>query len=364
MRIFKNVRKIAILRANALGDFIFTLPAIKAIKNRFPQSEIVLLGKQWHKEFLMNRRSDIDRVEVVPKYPGVGEPEDYKPNEKELNSFFLKMRREKFDLAFQLHGGGKNSNPFIKRLNAKINLGLKTDDAEPLDISLSYIYFQHEVLRYLEVAALAGADPADITPTLNPSPGDIANTRKYLGKRNQRLAILHPGASDPRRRWPLDKFAKTGNELAKNGCQVIITGNKEEENITTELQNMLPAKTLNLAGLLDLGGLVGLISQTDVLVSNDTGPLHLAMAMGTPSVGIYWCGNMINAGPFFRRRNRPLISWKLTCSQCGKHIIYQGIKNCQHMESFVSDVKSEDAINASLELLSLRETVKSKWLSS
>ena len=84
------IKKIAVLRANALGDFIFILPALQALKDSFPDVEIVLLGKKWHDEYLTGRPSNVDRVVVVPPYPGVGAAYDYEVNEEELNRFFCR----------------------------------------------------------------------------------------------------------------------------------------------------------------------------------------------------------------------------------------------------------------------------------
>src|SRR5258708_31084265 len=67
-----GVRKIAVLRANALGDFILTLPALEALRAAYPHAEIVLLAKKWHAAFLANRPGPVDRVVVVPPYGGVG----------------------------------------------------------------------------------------------------------------------------------------------------------------------------------------------------------------------------------------------------------------------------------------------------
>src|SRR2546430_14707651 len=68
-----GVRRIAVLRANALGDFIFALPALEALRAAYPQAEIVLLAKKWHATFLQGRPGPVDRVIVVPPYPGVSE---------------------------------------------------------------------------------------------------------------------------------------------------------------------------------------------------------------------------------------------------------------------------------------------------
>src|SRR5690554_1331687 len=106
-----NVKKIAILRANALGDFVFVLPALQALKETYKEAEIVYLGKAWHKEFLAGRPGPIDRVITIPKCNGLPREFDKVENETEVKSFFQQMQEESFDIAFQMHGGGKHSNP-------------------------------------------------------------------------------------------------------------------------------------------------------------------------------------------------------------------------------------------------------------
>ena len=99
-----GVAKIAVLRANAVGDFLFALPALEALRHAYPSAEIVLLGRAWHSGFLHGRPGPVDRVETVPQWHGVSEEVGVDPG-----GFFERMRREHFDLALQMHGGGKNS---------------------------------------------------------------------------------------------------------------------------------------------------------------------------------------------------------------------------------------------------------------
>ena len=146
-----NIRKIAVLRANVLGDFLFALPAFTALRETYPQAEIVLLGLPWHQAFLANRPGPIDRVVVVPHDPGVRE--DATPDSAEHTRFFAAMHSEQFDLVVQIHGGGRNSNPFVQKLGARITAGLATEDAPRLDFTVPYVYYQSEVMRYLEVVA-------------------------------------------------------------------------------------------------------------------------------------------------------------------------------------------------------------------
>src|SRR5438094_146977 len=98
--IVPNVKKIAVLQAKAFGDFIVTLPALRAVKETYPEAELVYLGKPWHKEFLEGRPSPIDRVIVIPPLEGVrNEPGmNEKENKEALEAFFQHMQQEAFDI--------------------------------------------------------------------------------------------------------------------------------------------------------------------------------------------------------------------------------------------------------------------------
>ena len=84
------------------------------------------------------------------------------------------------------------------------------------------------------------------------------------------------------------------------------------------------------------------------MVGNDSGPFHLAAAVGAATVGVYWCGNLINAGPFTRTRHRPLASWRLDCPVCGTDCTRA---TCDHTASFVAGVSVEDVVEEALDLL-------------
>src|SRR5690348_10416996 len=100
-----EVRKIAVLRANALGDFIVTLPALEALRAAYPGAEIVLLAKPWHAALLEGRPGPVDRVVIVPPAHGVGIGPDEHEDPESLDAFFEAMEGERFDLALQLYGG-------------------------------------------------------------------------------------------------------------------------------------------------------------------------------------------------------------------------------------------------------------------
>src|SRR3712207_1467321 len=114
-RLIPEVRRIAVLRANQLGAFVMTLPAFAALRSAYPSAELVLLGAPLHAELLAGRPGSFaDRVEVVPFAHGVRGGGEEDPGA--LGRFFDKRREEVFDLALQLHGGGRWSNPFLRRV--------------------------------------------------------------------------------------------------------------------------------------------------------------------------------------------------------------------------------------------------------
>jgi ADP-heptose:LPS heptosyltransferase len=347
-----GVRKIAVLRANAIGDFIFTLPAFEALRAAYPQAEIVLLGQHWHNGFLANRPGPIDRVVVVPPSKGVygiaGREEETEEDPAELDRFFAGMRRESFDLAIQMHGGGRYSNPFVLRLGARFSVGMKTPEAPPLDRWIPYIYYQSEYLRYLEVVGLVGAKPVTVEPHIQVTGRDLAESLQAVPDTRRPLVVLHPGAGDPRRRWPAENFAALGDALAGEGALVLVTGTQVESDVAAAVITNMQVEAVNLCGRISLEALAGLFSRSQVVISNDSGPLHLAGAIGTPTVGIYWCGNSILAQPPLRKRNRLIISWRLECPVCGCSIIYSP---CKHIFSYVDEVKVEDVLEAAREFV-------------
>jgi ADP-heptose:LPS heptosyltransferase len=343
-----GVRKIAVLRANGIGDHIFALPALRALRDTYPQAEIALLGKPWHATFWRNRPGPIDRVIVVPPVPGVGEAEDYKPEVPAIAAFQQAMAAAAFDLGLQLHGGGRFSNPFLLALRPGLTAGLRAAGAAPLDRWLPYVYFQHEVLRFLEVVELVGARSCLLEPELALTPRDRDEAGPFLPPRP--FVVIHPGATDPRRRWPVEKLAVAGSQLARMGLDVVVSGDSADAGRARAVVEAMDAPAHSLAGQLSLGGLAALLASARLAISNDSGPLHLARAVGTPTAGIYWCGNYINAGPLHVGKHRAALSWRLECPSCGVNCISG---DCPHQDSFVADVDVEQVVSLAGELLNV-----------
>ncbi|MEH0819256.1 MULTISPECIES: glycosyltransferase family 9 protein [unclassified Micromonospora] len=351
-----DVRRIAVLRANALGDFIFALPALESLRAAYPEAEIVLLGAPWHAKLWRDRPGPVDRVLVIPPAPGIRDPGPDEPPAS-MDDFLERTAKEGIDLALQIHGGGGNSNPLINRLGARVTAGLRAEDAPPLDRWMRYVYYQHEVIRYLEVVALVGAPATTVIPTLAVTDADRAEARAVLGEPERPRVALHPGATDSRRRWPAARFGEVARSLHHDGYEVLVTGTPAERELVDEVVVAAGVPVRPQVGTLSLGGLAAAYAECALVVSNDTGPLHLAGAVGTSTVGIYWLGNLINGATPLRARHRPIASWTTHCPVCGVDCtpgIYPhrpGDGDCPHRDSFVTDVPVVEVLEAAAELL-------------
>ncbi|WP_075793688.1 glycosyltransferase family 9 protein [Massilia putida] len=341
-----DVRKIVVLRPGAVGDFVFALPALHALKQTYPEAELVLAGKAWHRTFLQGRPGPVDRVVEVPPVPGVAAPPDTAPDTDAIGRFVDAMRAERFDLALQMHGGGRYSNPFLLRFGARLTVGACALGVPLLDRWIAYREPGQRRLALLEIAGLAGADvrlPPAAQAEIALTAADRDEAAAIVPVRpGERLVLLQPGATDPRRRWPARAFAALGDRLARDGVCVAINGSADEAALVHDVATRMRAPAIDLAGRLSLGGLCGLLERTALLVSNDTGPLHLGLALGVPSVGIFWLTNLIEGMPLRPSALHAALAVRTRCPVCDKDNLHT---RCPHDVSFVADV-SVDEVDA------------------
>lgn len=347
-RTLENVRRIAVFRPNAVGDFVFSLPALRSLKNVYPKAELVYIGRSWHAEFLRDRPGPVDRVLVMPPSPGLGLPADQVVAPGPIDAFVAAARAEDFDMILQMYGGGHYSNPFCRKLGARLSAGLREEGAPALDRWLSYNALENRRLQLLEVAGLVGAGAWQPGPELCVTAADREGAERACPPLSAPLVLLQPGASDPRRRWPPESFAVVGDELAAEGACVAVHGTHSEAALVRAVRSSMRAPALDLAGKLSLSALCGLLSRTALVVSNDTGPLHLALAVGTPCVGIYWLTNLVESGPLRQSAHRAVLSRRTRCPVCGADN-YRS--RCAHNPSFVDDVLPDEVLTLCRQLL-------------
>lgn len=358
-RQIENVKKIAVLRAGSLGDLIVTLPCIFALRETYPEAEISLLGSPWQETFFVRGRSPVDRVIVVPPVKGIRSAVSDQDADIPVNDFLSRMQREKFDVVISLQGKGIAANPLIRQMGARVTVGTWTNGAAVPDRYVSYYYYQHEVLRYLEVAKLAGAGTSHIAPRIEVLEQDRREAEQR-GLTAERYVILNPMANDHRRMWPLNNYVSLADRLSERGYNVFFSGSSADSEDVDKLIGLLKLPAINACGL-TFGGLAALASGALLMIGPDTGPIHLAQAVGCPTAGIYWAPNLINWGPLFRNVHQPVVSWNLQCPVCGETPIdphpFEPRTSCSHEVSFVRDVAVDEVLNAALNLLSIHDDI-------
>ncbi|MCG2586856.1 glycosyltransferase family 9 protein [Massilia sp. TS11] len=343
-----DTERILVLRPNAIGDFMFALPALHALRLAYPAARIDLIGQDWHADFLQARPGPVDRVLRMPPYPGVGLAPAADVDPAPAEAFIAGIRAARYDLAIQLYGGGRYSNALVRAFAARLSVGAATPDAAPLDRMLYYSPFGCRRLELLRIVALAGAPPCLPDPELAVTEADLAAAAAALPPEpHERLVLVHPGVGDPRRRWPAARFAVVADALAARGARIVLSGGPQEQDLLREVGAAMRSQPARLRGPLSLSALCGLLARACMLVANDTGPLHMALALGKPVVGIFWLTNLIEGGPLRPERLRAALSLRSQCPVCGMENLRQ---RCAHDPSFVDDVRLEEVQTLALDL--------------
>lgn len=316
----ESVRRIAVFRALYLGDLLCAVPFFRALRRAWPAAEVTLIGLPWARAFV-RRCSYLDRFMAFPGFPGLW-PRPVRPDRVLAGLRALQARR--FDLVVNLHGGGLVSTIFCVLLGGRRTVGLYQQPEAPdlygLDLAVPYHTDRHEVQRLLAVATAMGCPPAGDHLEFAVLPVDRLRLRRRLrrwGLLAQPFVVLHPGAREASRRWPADRFAQVGAALAARGYRIVLTGTAEERPVTAAVQAALGGQALDLAGQLGLGDLAALLARSALVVSNDTGPAHLAVALDRPVVVVFGAADPRRWAPRETRRTR-VLSAPVSCRPCGR----------------------------------------------
>jgi ADP-heptose:LPS heptosyltransferase len=280
-------KRIIILRALYLGDLLCATPAFRALRSRFPDAEVTLIGLPWARDFV-ERLPSLDRLVLSPGFATLPEV----PFEPERTAaFFAACRAEGYDLAIQLQGSGRTTNELAAALGARCSIGFGTADDPWMTATEPWIEEENEILRCLRLMTLVGADVSDPALELPISEEELARGGLLLAgleSTGTPIVAMHAGAKDPRRRWPVERFAQVGDELIRRfGARIVLTGGPEDRSLAEEIQASMRGSSLDLTGKTDLGTFAAVLRRVDLLVSNDTGASHLAVATRTPSVVLF-----------------------------------------------------------------------------
>jgi ADP-heptose:LPS heptosyltransferase len=135
--------------------------------------------------------------------------------------------------------------------------------------------------------------------------------------------------------------------LAGMGAMIAVNGGADEAGLVSDVMEAMHHHAVDLSGRTSLSALAGLLERAALVVSNDTGPLHLALALARPCVGIYWLSNVIESAPLAQQRHRAAVSLRTCCPVCGEVNLS---RRCSHDVSFVDDVAFEEVADLAVSL--------------
>ena len=310
--------KILIVRLGALGDIIHALPAQQQIHRRFPDCEIHWLVEP-HYRGLLETVPGIHQVWTADTKRWRRQPR----TASALVHLVRALRRERFDLALDFQGLIKSA--FLARLSgAGRRMGFARERCREPAAAGFYTHkvrtsgVGHVIDLNLELAGTLGCagEPTARVPFRIPVQADRYVQQRLQAAGGGRPVLLNPGAGWPTKRWPARKFARLGSEIRRRlNLPVLFTYGPGEEDLVREIQDCsrpgtvasFPTSILQLAAL---------CRRACLMVAGDTGPLHLAVALGTPAVAVM--------GPSIARRNGPfhpedrIVKRYLYCSDCNK----------------------------------------------
>jgi ADP-heptose:LPS heptosyltransferase len=296
--------RIFVLRALQLGDMLCAVPALHALRATFPRAHVTLVGLPWAAELVDRYPTLLDDHLTFPGFPGI----DERPLDAVgLAEFVTRVSADPPDLAIQLHGSGVASNGFTALLGARQAVGsYRPGTWRPGPGFVPYRDDLPEIDRLLAVLRGNGihGEARQDFPLQAADRDELAAAMPGLER--ETYVCLHPGARDPRRRWPPERFAALGDELADAGYRVLLTGTDDDRDAHDAVRAAARRPPESLAGRLSLGAFAALLDGSALLVTNDTGASHLAAALGVPSVVIFVASDPARWAPADGVRHRAL----------------------------------------------------------
>jgi lipopolysaccharide heptosyltransferase II len=309
----ENIKKILVIRIDRIGDLVVSLPILKALRCVFPSATISILVRQGN-ESLLNNFPDVDEVIV---YEG-------------FIKTIRRLRKNSFDLAVD----PLMDYPIKTALLAHFS---KAEFVAGFDIAakgcffnikckpnLNKQYISQSILDLVRVIAKLCSRPDISFASFYPQILILEENKKYLQSflKEKRvgeedfLVGIHPGGHFPSQRWPVERFSQlTDRIIQKYKAKVVVIGSKDEEDLVEEMLSLVKEKAIKAIGL-PLDKLASLIFLTKLFICNNSGPLHIACAVKTPTVSTMGPTNPVFWWPM--GENHIVVKKELNCSPCSK----------------------------------------------
>lgn len=283
---WRGVRRVLAVRLDSMGDVLMTTPALRAIRENV---EHVTLLTSPAGAAVARLIPEIDEVIV---YAAPWMKASANAPVADDRAMIERLAGKRFDAAIVFTVFSQT--PFPAAMLARLAdiprvllhareraYGLASNEVRETEPESG---IRHEVQRHLDLVATLGWTPSDNRLSMVP-PVEAQEHVAALNLPRGRWCVVHPGASAPSRRWPAEYFAETVRLLGARGWQCVLTGDAHETELCASIA--ADASARNLAGQLDLGELAALIGQAPLIMTNNSGPAHIAAAMGTPVVDLY-----------------------------------------------------------------------------
>lgn len=320
--------KILIVKLSAIGDVIHTLPALNAIRKQYPDAHITWLVEEAAYGVIKGHKA-LDRIIISKRktwLKGLAGRSCLK-NSREACSFIKELRGTQYDLILDFQALLKSGVLiWLARGGRKIGFDKGMEHQEH-----SYIFLNERVLPVdMEIHALTrgmllletiGISSYDVKYNIyiSDKDRDVANDllMKHGIKRPDLLVAINPMAKWATKLWDNLKFSNLADRLIEQAnADVIFTGSREDSEAIEDIISNMKTRAVNLAGRTDLKTLAALYEKASIVVSTDTGPMHLAAATGTPVVAIFGPTAPWRTGPF--GEGHKIIRVGLECSPCFK----------------------------------------------
>jgi lipopolysaccharide heptosyltransferase I len=311
-------KKILIIKPSSLGDVIHALPFLKAVKNTFPDSQAdwvisknlkgILEGNPLINELIP---LDKDSWKSVKKLPHTL---------AELSSLRKTLKSKHYDIVVDLQGLLRSG---LIAFSSPATLKIGFEDAREgsrlfYDRRVTVKDSAHAVDKCLEVAKTIGAKIKKTEFPLHINKVSKKQIKKLLGNTEEYIVIV-PSARWITKRWPAEKFSALINDIS---IPCIITGSKGDkktaQKIKGNIKNDFSGKIIDLCGKTDLQELTALLAGAKVVVTNDTGPMHIAAALNVPVIALFGPTNPLKTGPYGWQTSKKLKVLKadVPCSPC------------------------------------------------
>ncbi|MFQ5912391.1 MAG: glycosyltransferase family 9 protein [Nitrospinota bacterium] len=348
-----RVRRVLVIRPDHLGDVVFSTAAFKPLRDLYPRARLTAVVGPWSAPLLLHH----PYVDGVVSFRNPWFERGKSSRRRDIFDLLQWMRRSRFDVGLDLRGDPRVIALLAAgRVRYRVGYGW-AGAGFLLSHELEHKPGVHQVERNLAVVRALGWKPADAahpTPLLRVSDAEREGIDRRLAPgaawdspgigAGRGVAVVHPGAGFPTKRWRPDRFGALVRWLAgERGYRVALVGSEEERNLAGEVSRSAGSvQALDLTGRLSLRELMALVSRADLMVGNDSGPTHIAAALGTKVVALFSGTN--DVGEWFPVGPRTRVVRKVVpCSPCGLKVCTEYNHEC--MES-LSVEEAQEAVLA------------------